>query len=117
MILRTSLRRVIVASYVDEAGGLIHVHCLLIVGILTAEEQQRESLNFSRSRPGWALHSSKSRLFAFNPIPGFKCIVAALKSLTVAHKTRAKFLLKFVRDISTKMTLSSFLCISFPSGI
>jgi hypothetical protein len=47
-------------------------------------------------------------LFVFNPFPGFKCIVVALKSRTVAHKTRTKFLLKFVRDISTKMTLSSF---------
>jgi hypothetical protein len=33
---------------------------------------------------------------------------AALKSRTVAPKTRTKFLLKFVRDISTKMTLSFF---------
>jgi hypothetical protein len=31
---------------------------------------------------------------------------AALKSRIVAHKTRTNFLLKFVRDISTKMTLS-----------
>ena len=51
----------------------------------------------------------ESRLFIFNPLPGFKCIIAALKSRIVAHKTRTKFLLKFVRDISTKMTLSSFL--------
>src|SRR5260370_2251462 len=48
------------------------------------------------------------RLFVFNPFPGFNCIVTALKSRTVAHKTRTRFLLMFVRDISTKMTLSSF---------
>src|SRR5258708_29313121 len=48
------------------------------------------------------------RLFVFNPFPGFNCIVTALKSRTVAPKTRTKFLLKFVRDISTKMTLSFF---------
>jgi len=45
-------------------------------------------------------------LFVFNPFPGFDCIFTALNSRTVAHKTRTKFLLKFVRDISTKMTLS-----------
>src|SRR5260370_34483447 len=50
----------------------------------------------------------ESRLFVFNPFPGFNCIVTALKSRTVAPKTRTKFLLKFVRDISTKMTLSFF---------
>jgi hypothetical protein len=127
-------------------------------------------------------------LFVFNPFPGFRWIVAALKSWTVAHKTRTKFLLnvlqgclaafksrnppsclyvgvadqtraelanpgepiqvpqtngeglpdthgeprncavvtpgvtlhsnpgKFVLDISTKMTLSSFPCISFGPG-
>src|SRR5260370_34309171 len=48
------------------------------------------------------------RLFVFNPFPGFNCIVTALKSRTVAHNTRTRFLLKFVRDISTKMRLSSF---------
>jgi hypothetical protein len=46
------------------------------------------------------------RLFVFNPFPGFDCIVTALKFRIVAHKTRTKFLLKFVRDISTKMTLT-----------
>ena len=51
----------------------------------------------------------ESRLFVFNPSPGFNCIVTALKSRTLALKTRTKFLLKFVRDISAKMTLSSFL--------
>jgi hypothetical protein len=30
----------------------------------------------------------ESRLFVFNPFPGFDCIVTALKSRTVAHKTR-----------------------------
>ena len=50
-----------------------------------------------------------SRLFVFNPFPGFDCSITALKSRTVAHKTRTKFLLKFVRDISTKMTLSFLL--------
>jgi hypothetical protein len=48
----------------------------------------------------------ESRSFVFNPFPGFDCIFTALKSRTVALKTRTKFLLKFVRDISTKMTLS-----------
>jgi hypothetical protein len=47
-------------------------------------------------------------LFVFNPFPGFNCIVSALKSRIIAPKTRMKFLLKFVRDISTKMTLSFF---------
>jgi hypothetical protein len=46
------------------------------------------------------------RLFVFNPFPGFDCIVTALKSRIVAHKTRTNFLLKFVRDISTEMTLT-----------
>jgi hypothetical protein len=50
----------------------------------------------------------ESRLFVFNPSPGFNCIVTALKSRTLALKTRTKFLPKFVRDTSTKMTLSSF---------
>ncbi len=36
---------------------------------------------------------------------GFNCIVTALKFSTVAPKTPTKFLMKFVRDISTKMTL------------
>jgi hypothetical protein len=57
-----------------------------------------------------------SRLFVFNPFPGFDCIITALKSRTVAHKNRTKFLLKFVRDISTKMTLSFFACIGFCPG-
>jgi hypothetical protein len=35
-------------------------------------------------------------------------MVTALKSRTVALKTRTKFLVKFVRDISTKVTLSFF---------
>jgi hypothetical protein len=48
------------------------------------------------------------RLFVLNPFLGFECIVAALNSRIVAHKTRTKFLLEFVRDINTKMTLSSF---------
>ena len=48
----------------------------------------------------------ESRLFVFNPSPGFNCIVTALKSRTLALKTRTKFLPKFVRDISTKMTPS-----------
>ena len=47
-------------------------------------------------------------MFVFNPSPGFNCIVTALKFRTLALKTRTKFLLKFVRDISTKMTLSFF---------
>ena len=46
------------------------------------------------------------RLFVFNPFPGFDCIVTALKSRIVAHKTRANFLLKFGWDISKKMTLT-----------
>jgi hypothetical protein len=56
-----------------------------------------------------ALKSRNDACFVFNPFPGFDCIVSALKSRIVAHKTRTKFLLKFVRDISTKMTLSFFL--------
>jgi hypothetical protein len=59
--------------------------------------------------PAVTLHSiSELRLFDFNPFLGFKYIVTALNSRIVAHKTRRKFLLKFVRDTSTKMTLSSF---------
>jgi glycerol kinase len=50
----------------------------------------------------------ESRLIVFNPFPGFNCIVTALKSRTLALKTRTKFLLKFVRDISAKMTSSFF---------
>jgi uncharacterized protein YfbU (UPF0304 family) len=41
---------------------------------------------------------------------------AALKSRIVAHKTRTKFLLKFVRDISTQMTLTLLACIGFCPG-
>ena len=51
----------------------------------------------------------ESRLFVFNPFPGFDCIITALKCRTFALKTRTKFLLKFVRDISTKMPLSFLL--------
>jgi hypothetical protein len=51
----------------------------------------------------------ESRLFVFNPSPGFNCIVTAVKTRTLALKTRTKKLLpKFVRDISTKMTPSFF---------
>jgi hypothetical protein len=32
----------------------------------------------------------ESRLFVFNPLPGFDCIFTARKSRTVAHKTRTK---------------------------
>jgi hypothetical protein len=53
----------------------------------------------------------ESRLFVFNPSPGFNCIVTALKSRTLALKTRTKFLPKLVRDISTKMTPSFFLAL------
>lgn len=41
---------------------------------------------------------------------------AALKRRIVAHKTRTKFRLKFVRNISTQMTLSSS-AHQFRSGI
>ena len=58
----------------------------------------------------------ESRLFVFNPFPGFNCIVTALKSRTLALKTRTKFLLKSIRDISTKMTLILFPCIGFGPG-
>jgi hypothetical protein len=44
----------------------------------------------------------ESRLFVFNPLPAFSRIVTALKARTIAHKTRTKFLLKFVRDIVQK---------------
>jgi hypothetical protein len=47
-------------------------------------------------------------LFVINLFPGFNCRFIALKSRNVALKSRTKFLLKFVRDISTKMTLPSF---------
>jgi len=68
------------------------------------------------SHPSFSLHTVchaalKSRNHAclfFNPFLGFNCIVTALKSRTVALKTRTKFLVKFVRDISTKVTLSFF---------
>jgi hypothetical protein len=46
------------------------------------------------------------RSVVFNPFPGLDCIVTALKSRIVVHKTPTKFLLKFVRDISNKMTLT-----------
>jgi hypothetical protein len=58
----------------------------------------------------------ESRLFVFNPFPGFDCIATALKFRTVAHKTRTKFLLKFVRDLSTKITLLSFRASGFGPG-
>jgi len=58
----------------------------------------------------------ESRLFVFNIFPGFACIVTAMKSRTVAQKNRTKFLLKLVRDISTRMTLS-FCMHRFLSGI
>jgi hypothetical protein len=50
-------------------------------------------------------------LICFQSSSGIDCNFTALKSRTVAHKTLTKFLLKFVQDISTKMTLS-FLCAS-----
>jgi len=47
-------------------------------------------------------------LFVFNPFPGFKCIVIALKSRTVALKTRTKFGQKLVRVFDAKVaTLGS----------
>jgi hypothetical protein len=64
-------------------------------------------------KPAVTLHSNPGiTLFVFNPFLGFKCIVTALNSRIVAHKTRTKFLLKFVRDISTKI----FPCIVFGPG-
>jgi len=47
----------------------------------------------------------ESRSFVFNLFPGFTCIIAALKSRIIARKSRTKLMLKFVRDISTKMPL------------
>jgi len=47
----------------------------------------------------------ESRSFVFNLFPGFNCIIAALKSRIIARKSRTKLMLKFVRDISTKMPL------------
>jgi hypothetical protein len=47
----------------------------------------------------------ESRSFVFNLFPGFNCIIAALKSRIIAGKSRTKLMLKFVRDISTKMPL------------
>jgi hypothetical protein len=68
-------------------------------------------------KPAVTLHSNPGiTLVCFNPFLGFKCIVTALNSRIVAHKTRTKFLLKFVRDISTKMTLSSFRASFFGPG-
>src|ERR1700728_2606438 len=45
------------------------------------------------------------RLFVFNLFPGYKCIFPALESRITAHKTRTKFVLKFVRDISAQISL------------
>jgi hypothetical protein len=47
-------------------------------------------------------------LLYFQSFPGFNFIVTAFKSRNFVLKPRTKFVLKFVRDISTKMTLSSF---------
>ena len=49
----------------------------------------------------------ESRSFVFNLFPGFNCIIAALKSRIIARKSRTKLMLKFVRDISTKMIESA----------
>jgi hypothetical protein len=38
----------------------------------------------------------ESRSFVFNPFPGFNCIVAALKSRTIAQKTHSKVPVKVV---------------------
>jgi hypothetical protein len=55
------------------------------------------------------LHSNPGiTLVVFNIFLGFNCMFTALKSRTVAHKTRTKILLKFGRDISTKMTVFFF---------
>ena len=58
---------------------------------------------------GVTLHSIPGiTLVCYQSFPGFDCRFIALKSRNVAHEPRTKFLLKFVPDISTKMTLSSF---------
>ena len=58
----------------------------------------------------------ESRLFVFNPFPGFKCIVAALKSRTVAHKTRTKVSAEVCSGYKYKDDTILFPCISFDPG-
>jgi hypothetical protein len=51
----------------------------------------------------------ESRFFVFNPLPGFECMVVALKPRNFALKPWTKFRLKFVRDLNAKTNLSHFL--------
>ena len=57
-----------------------------------------------------------SRLVVFNPFPGFDCIITSLKSRTVAHKARTKFLLKFCSGNKYKDDTILFACIIFCPG-
>jgi hypothetical protein len=72
------------------------------------EVGNRLELNIFERECGQLSGSTKfpeSRSFVFNLFPGFSCIMAALKSRIIARKSRTKLMLKFVRDISTKMPL------------
>ncbi len=48
-------------------------------------------------------------LVCFQSFSGVNCNVSALKSRTVALKTRTKFLVKFVRDIRGHLTKRKFM--------
>jgi hypothetical protein len=115
MILRLYSRICSVSALMLAKAGPIEVRRAGLRSILTSDLMIR-LLDPCRRSPlvSRCTQIPELRLFVFNPFLGFECIVTALNSRIVAHKTRTKFLLKFVRDISTKMTLSSF-CASFSS--
>jgi hypothetical protein len=48
-------------------------------------------------------------MFVFNKFPAFHCRTIAFKTRNCAFKSRIKFRLKFVQDLTAKLTLSLFL--------
>jgi hypothetical protein len=47
-------------------------------------------------------------MFVFNKFPAFHCRTIAFKARKFAFKSRIKFRLKFVQDLTAKLTLSLF---------
>jgi hypothetical protein len=45
-------------------------------------------------------------MFVFNKVPAFHCRTIAFKARNFAFKSRIKFRLKFVQDLTAKLTLS-----------
>jgi hypothetical protein len=47
-------------------------------------------------------------MFVFNKFPAFHCRTIAFRARNFAFKSRIKFRLKFVQDLTAKLTLSLF---------